>query len=210
MPHELLEVLPRFLQLQHQHNRLLGPVARLKEVVGLEQSFVFPMRKSLEHRRSVEVPDIRPAHDVQPKRSKNRKVDRRVDLFHEPRRLALPADAAVDRPRSDQTLHDELPGKRQDHGVETHERNILRAFSVHDWTARVFGLLGIGQEDGIMHWIGRREVDGIQRKQNDQDKQRQKPGMFQTSIFEATKRGAVFAAFHIGFLRLLKGTEFLG
>lgn len=172
MANKFLEVLPRLLQLQQQHNRLLSPVACLKQVVSLEEGFVFTVREVLEHGRRVEIPDIRSTHDVQPERTKDRKVYRRVDLFHEPRGLPLAADPTVDSPGPDQTLHEELPGERQHNGVERHKRDILLALTEHGRATEVFRGLRVGQEDGTVHRVRRRRIDGVHTEQDEQDEER--------------------------------------
>lgn len=179
MANKLLEILPWFLQLQHQHDGLLSPVASLKEVVRLEQRLVFAMRETLEHGRGVEIPDIRSAHDVQPERTKDRKVYRRVGLFHEPRGFPLAADPAVDGPGPDHALHKKLSGEREDNRVERHKRNILLAFPVHGWATGVLWGLRVGQKDGAVHWVRGRGVDGICGEKDGQHQKRQQPGVFQ-------------------------------
>ena len=144
MTNKLLEILPWLLQLQHQHDRLLSPIACLKEVVGLEQSLMFTMRETHKHGRRVEIPDIRSTHDIQPERTKDPKVDRRVDLFHKPRGLSPATNSTVDSPRPNKTLHNEFSGERQHNSVESHKRNILLAFSIHNWATGVLRRLRVG------------------------------------------------------------------
>ena len=64
MQHQLPEILPRLLQLQQQHYRLLGPIRRLQQVVGLETRLVRSVREAFVHARCAEIPDGRAAHDV--------------------------------------------------------------------------------------------------------------------------------------------------
>lgn len=141
---ELLEVLARLLQLQHQNNGLLRPVTRLEKIIRLENSSVLPVRKALKHSRGVEVPDIRLAHDIETKRAKNRKVHGRVDLLHEAGHLALAADSTPLSPGANQTLHEELPSEGQHNGIESYERDILLSLAIHDRAARVLGVLRVG------------------------------------------------------------------
>jgi hypothetical protein len=53
---ELLKILARLLQLQHQDNRLLCPVTSLEQIVGLEIRLVFTVGETLKHGSGVEVP----------------------------------------------------------------------------------------------------------------------------------------------------------
>jgi hypothetical protein len=87
MRDQLLEVLTRLLEHQQQHNHLLRPVARLQQVVRLEQGLVREVRVPLVHAGRVKIPDGRAAHDVQPERAKHGKVSGRVRLLHEARLL---------------------------------------------------------------------------------------------------------------------------
>jgi hypothetical protein len=109
---QLLKVFPGLLQLQQEHNGLLRPVTRLQQVIRLEETFVLAMRESLEHGGRVEVPNIRPAHDIQPKWTKDTKVKRSVDLLHEPGGLTLSPDSAPHGQRTDDLLHDKLARER--------------------------------------------------------------------------------------------------
>ena len=204
---ELLEVLSGLLQLQQQDNRLLGPVACLKQVECLEERLMFSVRESLKHGSRVEVPDIRPAHDIETERTENAKVDCRVYLFHKPCRLAFAANSAPDRERPDQSLHQKLPSERQNNRVERDKRNILRPFSVHDRTARGLRGLRIREENGAVHRVGLCRVDQVQRQQENQHHKRQQPCVLQTNIFRATKQRTVLAA--LGGLGLLSGNMLL-
>ena len=64
MSDQLFEVLPRFLQLQHEDDALLCPVARLEQIICFENPFESFVWVSLKHAGRVEVPDRRAAHDV--------------------------------------------------------------------------------------------------------------------------------------------------
>lgn len=64
MSDQLFEVLPRFLQLQHQNDPLLCPVAGLQQIVCFEHPFQCLVRVSLKHASRVEIPHRRPAHDI--------------------------------------------------------------------------------------------------------------------------------------------------
>lgn len=190
---ELLKVLAGLLQLQEQHDSLLRPVTSLEQVVGLEQRLVLAVRESLEHGSRVEVPQGRTLHDVQAEWTEDAEVDRGVHLLHESRRLALAADSAPDRERADHLLHDELAGKGQYHGVKRDESDILLALAIHDRPAGGLGRLGVGEENGAVHGVGRGRVDGVQRQQEDDDQEREQPGILQTGVGEAVQQGATAA-----------------
>lgn len=160
--HELLEVLSRLLQLQQQHNCLLGPVTCLQQVKRLEVRLMLPVREAFKHGSRVKVPNIGPAHHVKTKRTKNAKVKPCVHLFHESCRLAFTADTTVDGERPNKALHQEFTSERQNNRIERHKCDILGALSVHSRTTRGLGGLGIGEENGAMHRVGRRRVDQVQ------------------------------------------------
>lgn len=135
---KLLEVLSGFLQLQHQHNRLLGPITGLEQVICLEERFMFSVRETLKHGSRVEIPNIRSFHYIKTERPENSKVDGRVDLLHESRCLAFTADARESCQGPDHTLHQKFSSERQHDRIERHESDILGAFSVHSRTTRCF------------------------------------------------------------------------
>ena len=64
MSHQLLEILPRLLQSQTQHNKLLSPIARLQQVIRLEHALMRPMWKPLKHARCIEIPHWRSTHHI--------------------------------------------------------------------------------------------------------------------------------------------------
>lgn len=135
--HELLEVLARLLQHEDHDQTLLRPVCSLEQVVCLEVRIVGLMREADVHRIGVEEPHRRAAHDEEPVRAEDAKVDRGVRLLHEARLLAAVADAGVDRNRADHALHQELAGEGQDDGVEAEECQIFQALAILRRTAHV-------------------------------------------------------------------------
>lgn len=161
MANQLLEILTGLLQLQQKHNGLLSPVTGFEKVVRLEQSLVLTVREVLKHSSGVEIPDIRTLHHVQAEWAENTEVDGSVNLLHEASGLALALDTTVHCQRPDKLLHDELSGKREDHGVECDKRDILLSFAVHGRTAGGFGRLRVGEEDRAMHRIRRGWIDRI-------------------------------------------------
>lgn len=188
---QLLEVLTGLLQLQQKHNGLLRPVTRLQQVIRLEDTLVLAVGESLEHGSRVEVPNIRPAHNVQSKRSEDTKVDRGVDLLHEAGSLTLTPDSAPNSQRANQLLHDELAREREDDGVKGHEGDILLAFAVHDRSTGGLGGLRIGEEDCTVHRVGGSRVDRVQRQQEEHDDQREQPCIPEAGIGESMKEGAI-------------------
>jgi hypothetical protein len=134
---QLAEILPRLLEHQQQHDELLCPVARLQQVVCLEQRLAGPVRKILVHAPGVEVPDGCARHDPEPKGAVEAKVERRVGLLHEARLLRAALDAVVDGDGADQPLHAELAGEAQHHDVEADKGKVAGALAVVQRAVRV-------------------------------------------------------------------------
>jgi len=132
MQHQLLKVLARLLEHEDQHQSLLRPVARLEEVVRLEDRLVTPVGKTLEHARGAKVPHGAPTHDINPQRPEDAKIDGRVELLHEPRLLGPTLDPQPHRDRPDHALHQELAREREDDRVEEDKCKIAAAFAVLD------------------------------------------------------------------------------
>lgn len=135
--HQLLEVLARLLQLQHQHDRLLRPVCRLQQVVGLEVRLVGAVREALVHASRVEVPDGCARHDPEAERSEDGEVHGCVCLLHEARLFSTALDSGADGQGQDQALHAELAGEGEDDGVESDERKVLLALAILCYVADV-------------------------------------------------------------------------
>lgn len=151
--YQLLEILARLLQLQHQDNRLLRPVTSLEQIVGLEKRLVFTVGEALKHGGGVEVPQRRAFHDVQTERTENAKVHSCVDLLHEAGGLTSALDSAPFGQRTNDLLHHELARKGEHDGVERDEGDILLSLSVHDGTAGGLRGLRVGEEDGAVHGV---------------------------------------------------------
>ena len=175
MRNQLLEILPRLLQHQTQHNRLLHPVARLEEVVRLKQADVLPMREPLKHRRRLEVPDrARIPHHVQPERPEAGKVDCGVELFHEPGLLPARPHPRPDRERPDEALHEELAREGQEDGVEGDEAEVLPPLAVQRLRAGVGGGRArawerVGEEEEGMQRVRGRRVEEVEGYNDDAD-----------------------------------------
>lgn len=202
---QLLEILAGLLQLQKQDNRLLGPVTRLQKIVCLEERLMFTVRESLEHGSRVEVPNVRAAHDIQTERTKDPKVDSRVNLLHKPGSLTLAFDAAVHSQWANHLLHDKFTCEGQHHCVEGHKGDILLAFAVHGRSAGGLGGLWVREEDGTVHGIRWGRVDGVQREQEHQDEQWEEPGILEAGIGESMEEGAIAPSLGMEFAILLVG-----
>jgi hypothetical protein len=94
--YQLLEILARLLQLQHQHNSLLRPVCCLQQVISLEVRLVSAVREPLVHASRVEVPDGCARHDPQSERSKDGKVHGGVCLLHKASLFSTAFDSCAD------------------------------------------------------------------------------------------------------------------
>jgi hypothetical protein len=147
---ELLEIFPGLFQEQHQHDGLLGPVARLKEIVCLVYPLKFSMRKTFKHSGGVEVPERALGHDIQPKGTKDGKVDCSVDLLHESHLLALGCNATPDSPRPDDPLHDEFACKGENNDIEADEGDVELAFAVHVGASGIAGAQRVREEDSMV------------------------------------------------------------
>ena len=130
MSHQLLEILPRFLQQQGKNDELLCPVASLQQVVRFEQPFVCSVREPFKHPRGIEVPHWSPAHDEQTKRTEDAEVHGRVHLFHEPILFRSRLDPICERHGPDEPLHEEFAGEGEDDDVKSHEDEVVGALAV--------------------------------------------------------------------------------
>lgn len=97
MRHQLVIILPRLLQAQNKNDSLLQPVCSLEQVIKFEMRIVCVVRRVLIHASCVEVPDRRPAHDIQSPWSCEGKVDGSIHLLHEARLLRPTLQAASSR-----------------------------------------------------------------------------------------------------------------
>lgn len=184
---KLLKVLPRLLQLQHQHDTLLRPVTRLQQVIRLELGRVHAVRKVDKHGVRVEVPNVGPAHDPQAVRPEDGKVHGRVHLLHEPRDLCFSANPAVQRPRPDHALHQKLARETQHDHVESYKRKVELALAVDDW---IIGRLSgdrVREEEGMVQRVRLGRVDGVRGEQHGEEDQRDEPGVFEAEVFEAAE-----------------------
>ena len=168
MRYQLLKVLPRLFHSQHQHDRLLGPVRRLEQVIKLQVPFLVPVREILVHPPRVVVPNRRPAHHEHARGAENAKVQGRVHLLHEARLLPSVQAGALGE-ALEELLHEEFAGEGEDDRVEGDERQVPVTFAVE--LGRIGGRarFGVGEEDEVVYWIGFRRVEGIEREEDEDD-----------------------------------------
>lgn len=194
---KLLEILPGLLQLQHQHDGLLCPVTRLEQVKGLEKRFMLPVGKTFEHGRRIEIPNVRPVHHIETKRSEDTKVDRGIHLLHETCSLAFTANSTPTCQRTDHALHQELASERQNNCVEGHKSDVLGTFSVHDGATGCLRRSRIGQENSAVHGVGLGWVDQVQRQEDNQYEKGKEPCVLQAYILRATEQRSILATFRL-------------
>ena len=173
---KLLEVLSRFLELEHQHDGLLGPVRGLQQVVGLEGPVQGPVREALEEGAGAEVPDRSPAHDVEAQRTEDGEVDGGVGLLQEARLLRLARDAGANGQGSEHDLHQELPREGQREDVEADEGEVQRPLAVLAGRERIV-VERVGQEDGRVHETGRGRIVRVQSQDEQDADERSDPGV---------------------------------
>ena len=157
--HQLPEIFPWLLQLQHEYQPLLRPVRRLQQVVCLEQRLVGAVREPGVHALGVEVPDWRAVHDVHAQGPEDGEVDGGVELLHEARLLPSSTDAVADSDGTNNALHQELAGEGEHDHVEGDEREVFPSFPVlcdiadergQRVGAFVKGRIGVGKVDGAV------------------------------------------------------------
>lgn len=187
--HQLLEIFPRLLELQHQHHRLLRPVRRLQQVISLEEPLVRPMWEVLKHGRGVEIPHRAAVHHVQAIRSEHHKVHRRVRLLHEARLLRLALDAAPYGPRSDYALHKKLAREGEDDHVECDEGEVAATFAILCGlrpgrrtivllrSERVGARKRVGEEDHTMDRIRGGRVERVEAEDDECRDEGSRPGV---------------------------------
>ena len=187
--HQLFEVFSRLLQLQHEDDRLLRPVARLQQVVGFEDCFVCSVWEPLEHGRRIEEPQGASRHHVEAEGPKNRKVHGCIHLLHKPALLVSAPNACTRRQRPDEPLHKELACEAEHNGVKGDKGDIVWALAIQ---RRAILLIrkrikrvsvargqGVGEKDGPVNGIGFGRVNGIGGEDNQDEDERIYPGMFE-------------------------------
>ena len=201
---QLLEVLARLLQLQHQHNSLLRPVRRLQQVVGLEVRLVSAVWESLVHASGVEVPDGCARHDPESEWSENSKVHGRVCLLHEASLLSAALDPSADGKGQDQALHAELAGEGEDDGVESDESKVLLALAILRRVADVswegVGALmesrvRVGEVQRMVQRVVFSGRDVVCSEQDEKKQQRHGPGVLEGHALPSLEQTLCFAPF---------------
>lgn len=198
MQDQLLKVLSRLLQHQQQDQALLGPVAGLEQIVGLEQTLVGAMGEAFEHARCVEVPDGGARHDVHAKGTVQAKVDGRVELLHEAALFGAAADAQTDGQGADHALHQKLTGKAQHNRVKGDKGKVGLALGVLDGrVGTIRGRAGqrVGQKDAGVEGVRGAWVDCIESKNDQGQDERVEPGVTQRQAHIALEEGARLASF---------------
>lgn len=140
------------------------------------------MRESLIHALRVKIPDRRPAHDINSKRTYDCEIYGSVRLLHEARLLRPALQSTTLRQRAQELLHYELPGKGEHHDIEEHKSNIPQSFAI--FHERPLGRIGrkryrVREEYEMMERIRWGRVDSIEAQENDYESQRCNPGMFE-------------------------------
>lgn len=154
MGDQFLEVSPRLLEHQAEHNGLLTPVASLQQVVCLEEGVVGAVREGLVHADGVEIPDWRAVHDPQAVGTEYGKVQGGIRLFHEAVLLrTCPQSEPVGKWAEDE-LHNELAGEGQNDNVERKECKVLPSFAIMNRSSRVRTDVGGDQRIGGIERIG--------------------------------------------------------
>jgi hypothetical protein len=201
---QLLEILARLLQLQHQNDSLLRPVRSLQKVISLETSLVGAVREPLVHARRVEIPDRRARHDPQTEGAEDSEVHGGVRLLHEAGLFSTALDSGADRQGADQTLHAELAREGEDDGVEGDEGEVLAAFAVlrrvadvrgQGVCALVEGRVGVGEVQGWVERVVFAGGDVVRADQNDKCQQGHRPGVLERHALPSFEEALCFAPF---------------
>ena len=148
---------------------------------------------ALIHARGVEVPDRRPAHDVDAQRPGDAEVDGGVELLHESALFPTPADAAFDRDGPDHALHEEFASEGEDDGVEGDEGEVFGPFAILGHVADVGGeggsfvegWVGVGEEDGGVEGVVLAGGDEVGSKEDGGEDERGEPGVLECDSFPA-------------------------
>ncbi len=195
---QLLEVLAGLLQHQQQHNHLLGPVARLEQVVGLEEALVRLVREVLVHAPGREVPDGRLAHHPQTQRTEHGEVDGRVRLLHEAGLLGPRLDARRHGCRPEHALHDELAGEGEHDGVEGDEGEVGEALAVEHRRVRGRAGLRVREEDELVQLVRRPRVQRVEQQRRHAHDERVQPCVSQRDGLPAAEEPADLAPARVG------------
>lgn len=205
MRNQLLEVLTRLLQHQHQHNRLLRPITRLQQVIRLEHALMRAVRESLVHASRVEIPHRAATHDPHAERTVEPKVQRRVRLLHKAALLGSTFDPACDGDGADEALHAELARETEHDDVEGDEGEVAPAFAVVSWRVGVCadgggdqgvrGIERVREEEACGERVRGRRVDKVESQADKHEDQGQEPCVSDACAFELGEGTADAAAF---------------
>lgn len=88
------------------------------------------VREPFEHAYRVEIPHGRPRHNVEPQRTKNRKIYGSVDLFHKAILLCVRPDLKAHCQGADEALHEQLTREREHDDVECHKGEVGGTFAI--------------------------------------------------------------------------------
>ena len=211
MHDQLLEILAGLLQQQHQDQPLLGPVARLQQVVGLEPGVVGAVGEALVHAADVEEPDGGAGEDVEADGPGDGEVEGGVELLEEAGLLAAAADAAVDGNGADEALHEELAGEGEDDGVEGDEAEVAGALAIlgdgadvggEGGGALVRGRVGVGEEEEGVEGVVRARAGEVVGGDGGADEQeREQPGVAVARAAEAAEELAGLRALALTVVR---------
>jgi hypothetical protein len=200
---QLLEVLARLFQLQHQYDGLLRPVRCLQQVVGFEVRLVSTVREAFVHASCVEVPYGSARHDPESEWSKDSKVHGRVCLLHEASLLSTALDTCTNGQRQDQALHAELASESEDDSVESDESKVFLAFAILCRVANVSwesvcalmeGRVGVRVQCWVQRVVlSRRNV--ICRQQDEKKQQRHGPGVLEGHALPSFEQTLCLAPF---------------
>lgn len=185
MGNQLLEVLPRLLKHQQQHDSLLGPVTSLEKVICLDNGFVGTVGETFVHADGVEVPHGSAGHDPDTERTIDGKVQGRVRLFHEAGLLVPVPDPEMYGDGANEALHAEFSGETQDDNVKCHESKVSSTFAIVPRSIEVFADVGgdegiiacerVRKEDASGQRIRRVRVDKIKSYDCETEDEREQP-----------------------------------
>jgi hypothetical protein len=187
----------------------LGPVARLQQVVGLEDRCMRPVWESLKHRRRVKIPQWTLRHHVQAKGSKDPEIHGSVHLLHKSALLVSASNATPEGKGSDEALHEELTREAKDDGIEGNESNVVWTLAIHRaamvlaqgrwWVQRVPVVWRelVGKEDGFVDGVGFGRVDGIGREDDEDENERVDPGVFEGDLLPFSQKRTCLSPFRV-------------
>lgn len=106
--------------------------------------------------------------------------------------------------RTDESLHEEFAGERENNNVEGHKSEVFGPFAIVECISVVSGVVGdemvvgwesVGQKDGVMKRIRRAWIDGVSGEDEDRDDERVDPGVPKRERFPSPQDGLRFPSF---------------